>query len=94
MAGALSTLTPNEAACLWVLALNARDTSTDDTPAHVYFRGWEHLALAALRRPEYDLAAEQAVARAMRGLANKGYVKRVGRRRGQQHGPVQYEVTL
>lgn len=94
MAGGLVELTPNEHHCLWVMALNAHDTGTKDAPARTYFRGWEHLARVALRRSTYDAAAEQAVAVAVRGLMAKGYVKRAGRRHGQRHAPVLYELTL
>lgn len=94
MGGALAVLTPNEHHVVWVMALNAHDTGTKDAPARTYFRGWEHLARVALRRPTYDDAAEQAVAVAIRGLVDKGFVKRAGRRHGARHTPAMYELTL
>jgi hypothetical protein len=94
MAGRLNALTHSERACLYVMAMNAHDTGTSDAPARTYFRGWEHLARVALGRTTYDDAAEHAVKRAIRGLVDAGFVKAKGRRHGERHGNVLYELTL
>jgi hypothetical protein len=76
------------------MALNAHDTGTRDAPARTYFRGWEHLALAALGREAYDDAAMHAVKRAVAELVGAGLVKPKGRRHGERQGRVLYELTL
>jgi hypothetical protein len=94
MGGALEKLTPNARATLFVMALNARDTATDDAPAQTYFRGWEHIAVVALGRPEYDTAAERATARVIRELTEWGWIEAVGRRNGVRTGLAMYRLHI
>ena len=94
MAGRLAGLSHSARLCLFVMAMNAHDTGTSDAPASTYFRGWQHLALAALGRTTYDDAAERAVNRAIAELVDAGFVKVKGRRHGERHGNVLYELTL
>jgi hypothetical protein len=94
MAGRLADVSVNARLCLYVMALNAHDNGSSDAPAATYFRGWEHLARAALGRLTYGAADEQAVRRAVAELVNIGYIKPVGRRNASRHGYAMYEVTL
>lgn len=94
MAGSLVGLTPNAHRVLFVMALNAHDVGTKDAPARTYFRGWEHLARAALARDQYDAADERAVARVIRELTDAGWVKMTGRRRGLRTGLAMYELHI
>lgn len=94
MGGRLADIGPNAHRVLLIMALNAHDTGSREAPPATYFRGWEHLARAALGRLSYDDAAEQAVRRAVAELVRVGYVKPVGRRNESRHGYAQYEVTL
>jgi hypothetical protein len=94
MAGRLDDVGPNAHRVLLIMALNAHDTGTPDAPASTYFRGWPHLAHAALGRRTYDDAAERAVGRAIAELARVGYVKQTGRRHENRHAPAMYELTL
>lgn len=90
----LGGLSPNARTMLYVLALNAHDRETEDAPARVYFRGWAHLAGAALGREVYDHAAELAVGRVVRELNQAGLIEHDGRRHGRQQGPVMYRLVL
>jgi len=92
MAGLLSGLSPAAISCAHIIALNAHDTGTKTIPARIYFRGWEHLARAALGRATYDDAAERAVARALTELIDAGLIKPIGRRSGRRTGLAMYEV--
>lgn len=94
MGGRLSDVSPNARLCLYVMALNAHDTGTNDAPPRTYFRGWQHLASAALGRLAYDRADEEAVRRAVVELARVGYVKPVGRRNQSRHGHAMYEINV
>jgi hypothetical protein len=44
MAGRLDDISNTSRYVLLLMALNAHDTGTKDTPEACYFRGWEHLA--------------------------------------------------
>jgi hypothetical protein len=94
MGGALVGLSHSARAVLFVMAMNAHDTGNADTPPRTYFRGWEHLARVALGRATYDDNAEHAVKRALRELVDAGYVKQTGRRHGERHGRVLYEIHI
>lgn len=94
MAGRFVELGGNAHRVLLIMALNAHDDGTKTIPARTYFRGWEHLARAALGRDEYDAAAEQSVRRALVELVDNGLVKPVGRRRGNRRGAAMYELML
>jgi hypothetical protein len=94
MAGRLTELTPNAHRVLLIMALNAHDTGTKTSPARTYFRGWDHLAAAALGRTEYEHADKLAVQRAVADLLDAGFVKHVGRRHGNRHGSAMYELML
>jgi hypothetical protein len=76
------------------MALNAHDNGSSDAPASTYFRGWEHLARAALGRTTYDRNAEESIRRALVELTDAGLVKATGRRHGERHGRAMYELTL
>lgn len=93
MGGRLGELSPNAHRCLLVMAFTAHDRGTNDAPAHTYFRGWDHLARAALCRDVYDRPAERAVARCVRELTDAGLIKTVGRRNGVRQGRAMYEVV-
>ena len=90
----LGTLSPNARTALYVMALNAHDHGTTDAPPRTYFRGWDHLAAAALGREEYDSAAHRAVARVIRELTDAGLIVTAGRRNGSPTGRVMYRLTL
>jgi hypothetical protein len=92
--GRLSMLSAPAYAVLLCMAHNAHDSGTKDAPRSTYFRGWEHLARVALRRPTYDRPAHLAVARAVRELTDLGLIKRTGRRGETSHGLVMYELTI
>ncbi len=92
MGGRLGDLSANAHRCLLVMAFTAHDKGTNDAPARTYFRGWDHLARAALCRDVYDAPAKQAVARAVRELTDAGLIKYVGRRNGMRQGRAMYEV--
>jgi hypothetical protein len=67
--------------CLIWMALNARDSPTDDLPGGCYFRGWEHLA-RMLGYPDTGPTAERATMRALAELQQADLIKVVGRRHG------------
>lgn len=94
MAGRLLRVSHSARICLYVMALNAHDYGTKDAPGKTYFRGWEHLARAALGRPTYDRTAEELVRRAVAELVAAGFVKPTGRRHGMRHGAALYELTI
>lgn len=94
MAGSLSRLSHSARLVLYVMALNARDTPTKTDPGRTYFRGWEHLAYAALGRETYNRNAEESIRRAIGELIDAGYVKPSGRRHGSRRGPAMYELHL
>lgn len=90
----LGSLSANARTALYVMALNAHDNGTNDAPPRTYFRGWDHLARAALGREEYDHAAELAVGRVIRELTDAGLIVTAGRRNGKPTGRVLYRLTL
>lgn len=96
MGGRLDALSHAARITLYVMAMSAHDTGTNDGPARTYWRGWPHLASAALGRGghAYGRADEEAVRRAVAELADRGLVKRVGRRHGERQAPAMYELTL
>ena len=67
MAGRLDDLTMGGRYALLLMALNAHDTGTKDTPEACYFRGWEHLA-SCMGHRGLTPAGERAVARAIADL--------------------------
>jgi hypothetical protein len=94
MGGALDGLSPRAIACLYVMALNAHDTGTKFDPARTYFRGWEHLAAAALGRVPYAAKDERAVARVIAELIDAGWIKAMGRRHGDRQAAALYELHI
>lgn len=94
MSGGLAGLTPSALACLWCMAVNARDSATQTDPERVYFRGWDHLAMCALGIKSYDDTAKKRVMRAVAELVRAGLIKPVGRRHGVRHGRAMYRLTL
>jgi hypothetical protein len=94
MAGRLDRLSHSARLVLYCMAMNAHDKGTDTTPRAIYFRGWEHLAHAALGREEYDESAERMVARAVAECVATGYVKPVGRRHDSRHGAALYQLMV
>lgn len=92
--GRLAGLSTAALACLWVMAANAHDTGTKTTPARVYFRGWDHLAMCALGVETYDESARRRMVRPIGQLVDAGLIKPVGRRHGNRHGRAMYELTL
>jgi DNA-binding transcriptional ArsR family regulator len=93
MNGNLHALSGPAYSALVAMAIVAHDRDTKTSPARLYFAGWELLARTALRRDEYDDAAERAVARAIKQLRDAGLIKSHGRRSGPQ-STVVYELTL
>lgn len=63
------------------------DRSTKDQPARTYFGGWEWLSLPWDDGTRTPAALKQIVARAIRELVERGYVKAItdARHRSTQH---------
>jgi hypothetical protein len=94
MAGSLNGLSRVAREALWVLALNALDQETKNQPAHIYFRGWNHLAAClGYAGREATPGARSAVKRAMRELTEAGYIKAEGHLNGRA-SPMVYRLTL
>lgn len=86
-----TTISPRAKIVLARMCWHARDTPKDDTPARVYFGGWE--ALQLLFPNATDTAAREAVKRSLRELRDAGLIKPTtpnpSRRQTQR-----YEITL
>lgn len=68
-------LTAGELVVLGYMCVVALDKENGKgQPAHLYFAGWEPLALA-LGYPELNAAAKEKVRRAVKGIREKGLVK-------------------
>ena len=94
MDGRLNHLTRAEREVLWVMALNALDQETNGTEAGLYFRGWAHIAACiGYGGKEWEPGAERAVARAIKGLTDKGFIKAEGHLGGRA-SPMVYRLTL
>lgn len=94
MSGRTARLSHSARLVLFGMAAVAHDTGTKTKPRAQYWGGWEWLARACLGRTEYDAVAKAMVGRAIRELIDAGFVKPLGRRRGDRQGPAIYELTL
>ena len=75
MGGRLDGITNASKTVLFIMALNAHDKGTQTTPEACYFRGWAHIASAALGHRGLTPAGERAVARSISELTTAGLIK-------------------
>lgn len=90
IADQVTTVSPREFRTLNRMCWHALDNPRGDTPAHVYFGGWE--ALTLLYPNQSPKAAHVSVARDIRMLADAGLIKAVGNPYRKQRQA--YEITL